>query len=222
MFRKIVYIFALMLPWPARRRVLQLFLGYRLHPTSRIGFAWVMPDRLVMESHSSIGNLSVCKGISQLHLGQYATIGRLNWITGYPAHGEFMFKHQNERMPQLILGEHSAITNRHLVDATATVRIGRYSTFAGFRSQILTHSIDLAHSRQAAAPIEIGDYCFVGTDSVLLGGSVLPDYCVLGAKSLLNKSLTEKFCLYAGSPARKVKNLPRDWGYFTREVGRVT
>ena len=35
-----------------------------------------------------------------------------------------------------------------------------------------------------AAPITIGDYCFVGTNCVLLGGSVLPSYSVLAAKSL--------------------------------------
>ena len=55
----------------------------------------------------------------------------------------------------------------------------------------MTHSIDLAAGRQASAPVVIGEYGFVGTNCVLLGGSVLPERCVLGAKSLLNKAWTE-------------------------------
>ena len=94
-------------------------------------------------------------------------------------------------------------------------------TFAGFSSQILTHSIDLAANRQSAAPVRLGNYCFVGTNSVLLGGSALPDFCVLGAKSLLNKAQTVTHTLYAGTPAVAVKELPADLAYFQRQTGFV-
>src|SRR3712207_7972137 len=43
-----------------------------------------------------------------------------------------------------------------------------------FRSQFLTHSIDLLENVQRSRPIKIGKFCFVGTNSVILGGSVLP------------------------------------------------
>src|SRR4029079_13492242 len=96
------------------------------------------------------------------------------------------FCHQPDRKPELVLEEHAAITHRHLIDCTHSVVIGRFSTFAGFQSQILSHSIDLTACRQSSAPVRIGAYCFVGTNCVILGGSELPDYSVLGAKSLLN------------------------------------
>lgn len=100
----------------------------------------------------------------------------------------------------MIVGEHSAITNRHLIDCTDRVTLGRFTTFAGFRSQILAHSIDLAECRQSARPVTIGDYCFVGTDCVLLGGSALPDCSVLAAKSLLNKPQSEPYTRTVACP----------------------
>lgn len=212
---------SLLLPWSLRRRLLEKRFGYSIHETSRIGLAWVFPERLVMEAHTSIGDLSVCKNIALLHLHEHATIGRGNWITGFPLGPSRHFAHETDRRPELIVGAHSAITHRHLIDCTNSVTIGSFTTFAGFRSQILTHTIDLAENRQSSARVRIGDRCFVGTDSVLLGGSVLPDFCVLGAKSLLNKAQTETHTLYGGVPARPLQSLPRDLKYFERAEGFV-
>ena len=211
----------LLLPWSLRRCVLNWLFGYRIDRTSRIGFAWIFPKKLVMDAHSRIGHLTVCKGLELLELGPYATIGRGNWITGYPSGSTKHFDRQPERRPCLVMGEHAAITNRHLIDCTDSVSIGAFTTFAGFCSQILTHSIDMETCCQASAPISIGKYCFVGTDCVLLGGSLLPDNSVLGAKSLLNKQYFEEYWLYAGVPAKPVKQLANDLAYFSRVNGFV-
>jgi len=210
-----------LLPWPLRRRLLSLVFGYRLHPTSRIGWAWIFPKQLSMDAHSQIGHLTLCKGLDLLQLGPYASIGRGNWITGFPAGSSKHFVHQDNRRPRLLIGEHASITHRHLIDCTDTVSIGDFSTFAGFRSQILTHSIDIETCCQTSAPVSIGKYCFLGTDCVVLGGSLLPDNSVLGAKSLLNKQYHEEYWLYAGVPAKPVKRLANDLAYFSRPVGFV-
>ena len=219
--RMLVSLLTLPLPWFLRRVLLQLCCGYRLHPTSRIGLSVVCPDELVMEEHASIGHLTVCKGLRRLHMGAHSIIGRGNWISGFPSANKTFFAHQNDRVPELILGAQSAITHRHIIDCTNAVHIGAFTTVAGYRSQILTHSIDLMDCRQSSAPVTIGDYCFVGTDCVLLGGSVLPSYSALGAKSLLNKAHTETHSLYAGVPARAVKSLEPELKYFQRDVGFV-
>ncbi len=218
MFKRII---ALLLPWPLRRHWLQRCFGYSIHPRARIGLAWVFPETLEMGEGSSIGHATVVKGLRLLRLGAQASIGRGCWITGFPRGAARHFQHQPERRPELIVGAHSAITNRHLIDCTASVVLGEFTTFAGFASQILTHSIDLAASRQSSAPVTIGNYCFVGTNSVLLGGAILPDHCVLGAKSLLNKPLTETHTLYGGVPAVALKKLPPNLGYFLRQEGFV-
>ena len=209
------------LPWPLRRRFLALCFGYQIHPDARIGLSWVRPRRLIMEEGTVIGHLTVCKNLDLVHLKAHSRIGRGNWITGFPPGHPRHFAHEPDRRPELILGEHSAVTNRHLIDCTDRVTIGRFATFAGFQSQILTHSIDLEKCRQSSAPIAIGDYCFVGSNCLLLGGSDLPAYSVLAAKSLLGKKFAVEHALYAGVPARFVRELPADFGYFQRTTGVV-
>ncbi|HVJ06601.1 MAG TPA: hypothetical protein VM578_13085 [Candidatus Saccharimonadales bacterium] len=200
--------------------MLSLF-GYKIHSTARIGFSLIYPDHLVMGEGSRIGSLSVCKGLTLLEMGGQSRIGNLNWISGFPAANKTFFAGEPDRHPELVIGEHSAITNRHLIDCTNSVRIGRFTTFAGFRSQILTHSIDLYRGCQSSKPVTIGDYCFVGTNSVLLGGSSLPDCSILAASSLLNKQHSETHQVYAGNPATPVKSLPQDMAYFRRSQGYI-
>ena len=216
-----VCLITLPLPWFLRRVLLQCCCGYCLHPTSWIGLSLVYVDELVMGEYTSIGHLTVCKGLRKLHMGAHSSIGRGNWITGFPAQNKTFFAHQKDRVPELILGSQSAITHRHIIDCTNAVHIGEFTTLAGYRSQILTHSIDLMDCRQSSAPVRIGDYCFIGTDCVLLGGSALPSYSALGAKSLLNKAYDQTYSLYAGVPAKPVKSLEPEMKYFQREVGFV-
>lgn len=219
--KKLLMLFSVILPWKLRRAVLQLLFGYRLHPTSRIGIAWIFPERLVMEADTKIGHLTMCKNIALLHLREHAQIGRGNWITGFPLGNPLHFSSESSRRPELVLGEHAAITNRHLIDCTHSITIGRFTTIAGFQSQMLTHSIDVKQNRQTSEPITIGDYCFLGSNCLVLGGSVLPNYCVLGAKALLNKEFRDTHHLYGGVPARQLQRLPADCAYFTRTTGFV-
>jgi acetyltransferase-like isoleucine patch superfamily enzyme len=221
MLNNLLMFFSILLPWGMRRSFLEKQFGYSIHPNSRIGFAWIFPRRLVMEEGSSIGHLTLCKNIDLLHLGAHASIGQLNWITGFPSGASRHFAHQPDRHPELIVETHAAITSRHLIDCTARVRIGAFATVGGFRSQLITHSIDLAANRQSAEPIEIGEYCFTGTNSVMLGGSVLPHHSILGAQSLLNKRWDQSHRLYGGVPARPLKELPADLEYFRRTEGFV-
>lgn len=213
--------FSLLLPWGMRRTFLEKQFGYSIHPSSRIGLAWIFPRRLIMEEGSRIGHFTLCKNIDLLHLGAHAVVGQLNWITGFPSGASRHFAHQPDRRPELIIETHAGISSRHLIDCTARVRIGAFATIGGFRSQLLTHTIDFEKSCQTAEPIEIGEYSFIGTNSVMLGGSVLPHHSVLGAQSLLNKKWDEPYRLYAGVPAKPLKELPAEMEYFRRKEGFV-
>ncbi len=219
--RKLLALIGLLFPWRIRRLLLVGFMGYEIHPTARIGWSWICPERLEMAAGARIGNLTVCKGLSLLKMGEQSYVGNLNWISEFPVGNHAFFGEEADRRAELVLGDHAAITHRHLIDCTNAVRIGRFTTFAGYRSQVLTHSIDLQRSRQASRPITIGEYCFVGTNCVLLGGSALPDYSVLGASSVLNKAHTEMHWLYAGNPAQPVKALTGELQYFQRSAGFV-
>ncbi|MGA0556490.1 acyltransferase [Larkinella sp. VNQ87] len=153
---------------------------------------------------------------------QNSKIGRGNWITGLPFDPNSKhFQHQPDRRAELRLGEYAAITKYHHFDCTNRIEIGRYTTVAGYHSQFLTHSIDVFENRQDSGPIKIGEYSFVGTNTVMLGNSALPSRSVLGAKSLLNKEYSEEWTLYGGVPAKPIQKIPGDAKYFTRKVGFV-
>jgi len=210
----------LLLPWPLRRGILRTIYGYDIAEGCHIGLAWVFPKKLKMEAGSNIGHLTVIKGLDELILGPGAAIGRLNWITGLPRH-PVHFSHQPERVSRLKLGAQTFITHRHLIDCTHEVEIGDFTTLAGFRTQILTHSIDILKNRQDAVPVSIGERSFVGTGCIFLAGSSLPDHSVLAAGAVLSGKHSTPYRLYGGVPAREIKTLPADAAYFHRSRGFV-
>lgn len=215
--RKVLQITLLFLPWKIRRYLLNRFWRFDIHSTAYIGFSYVYPKSLVMEAGARIGHLNVAIHLDKILLKEKAIINRGNWITGFPT-GESSkhFFHQKDRQAELVIGKESSITKNHHIDCTDSIHIGDFVTIAGYRSQFLTHSIDVYQSRQDSHPIVIGDYCFVSTSVIVLGGAVLPDYCVLAAGAVLNKAYDEKWTLYVGVPARPKQSIPRDAKYFSR------
>lgn len=216
----LVSFFLLFFPWTIRRRVLNKLFGYKIHSNAKIGFSIIAPKQLEMGTGAYIGHLNMCKGLDLLKINEYGIIENLNWITGMPMSKPF-FRHQKKRNPSLVIKKHAAITSRHFIDCTDKITIGQFTTIAGYRSQLLTHSIDLTESKQDCAPISIGKYCFVGTGCVILPGSSIGNYCVLGGLSLLNKNYQDEYILYGGVPAIKIKELEYKNKYFQRLIGFV-
>lgn len=219
---KIVKIFICILPMSLKRMLLQRLYGYEIHPTARIGLSFFYPKKLKMGKNSKIGHFNTAVHLDEVILGEYVSIGRGNWITGFATGTTSRhFKHQPERVSILKVGNHSAITKGHHIDCTSPIIIGNFVTIAGYNSQLLTHSINVYDNRQDSKQITIGDYCFVGTNVVVLGGASLPSYSVLGAKAMLNKQYTEEWKLYGGNPAKPITDIPKDAKYFSRETGFV-
>jgi acetyltransferase-like isoleucine patch superfamily enzyme len=210
-----------LLPWSLKRWLLQRSFGYEIDPSARIGLAWVYPKHLRMGKETRIDHFTVAIHLDSIELGEHATIGRSNWITGFPSNSDKHFAHQKDRRPRLIVGEHSALTKKHYLDCTHEIRVGRFTTIAGHQSEMLTHSIDIVAGRQHSEPIEIGDYCFVSTRCVILGGARLPSQSVLAAGAVLTKAFEKSFSLYGGVPARYIKDVPNDARYFHRATGFV-
>jgi acetyltransferase-like isoleucine patch superfamily enzyme len=218
----LIKLFTFLLPWPLRRLALNSFFKYQIHPSAKIGLSWIFPKRLVMDAGSSIGHFTTAINLDLIEMEKDSSIGRGNWITGFPVGTNSPhFKHQVGRRAELLLKQGSSITKNHHIDCTNLIEIGAFTTIAGYQSQLLTHSIDLFEGRQDSAPISIGDYCFVGTNVVILGGSKLPSHSVLGAKSLLNKEYSEEWRLYGGVPAKNLSEIPSTAKYFTRAEGFV-
>lgn len=217
-----IQISLLILPWPLRRYFLGKIFGFTIHKSAKIGISIILAKKLLMEAHTYIGTFNICNAIDTLSMSANSIIGSFVYITGYPTNLQQHFTHIVNRRCELIIGSHSAITSRHFIDCTAGVYIGSFTTVAGIRSQLMTHSIDLRLNKQHAKEISIGDYCFIGTECVILGGAELPNYSILGAKSLLSKKVTEIYSLYGGVPAKFINKLDKkEFEYFSRTTGFV-
>lgn len=218
--KRLLALGVVLLPWKLKRWMLRRFWGYRIADGARIGLSYVFPAELVMHEGAYIDHFTVAIHLDRIECGAHSYIGRSNWITGHPLRGEH-FRHRAQRDPSFFLGEHAAVTKQHIIDCTDRIEVGAFSTVAGYGSQFITHGIDVMESRQDCKPIRIGAYCLVGTRVTVLGGAMLPDRSILGAGSLLNKAYTEEYVVYAGQPAKKVKNLDPEGAYFHREHGVV-
>jgi acetyltransferase-like isoleucine patch superfamily enzyme len=219
--RILVAIVTLLLPWALKRPLLNWLLGYQLDPNAWIGFSIVAVASARIGSGARIGHLTVCRGLTALEMGDYGQIGNLNWITGNGDNPMSRRGADCDAEVILSIGAHSAITNRHYIDCSDCVRIGAFTTIAGIRSQLLTHSIELESCRQQTQPVAIGDYCFVGTGCIILPGAGLPDYSVLAAGSILRDQMDKTWTLYAGAPAEAKRAIPKHYSYFHRSVGFV-
>jgi acetyltransferase-like isoleucine patch superfamily enzyme len=202
-----VQLLILFLPWTLRRWILTSFIGYVIHPTARIGKSIILAKEVRLDAYSRIHSLVICKNIDRLVLCEDSGIASMTYITGTPTSGTNHFRHVLNRRCELVLERSSGITSRHYIDCTGGVYVGEFTTVAGIRSQILSHSIDVYQNRQDAASVHIGKYCFIGTGCIILPGSSLPDYSVLGAGGVLAKQQSETHTLYVGCPARPIKKL---------------
>ena len=215
----IVHCMLLFFPWPIRRVLLNTLFGYRIHRSARIGFSLIMPKMLEMAAGCKIGSFTVCKPIDRLCMHENSGMGSFHLITGISTSNKRHFNHVTDRRCEMVLGRGVGIPSRKFFDCNGGIYIGDFTTVAGQRTQFLTHSIDIYHARQDARPIHIGKYCFIGTGCIVLPGASLPDYCVLGAGSVLNKQQDQVGAIYAGVPAILKKRLnPQEVPWMQRDT----
>lgn len=220
MARIIIQLFCFILPWFMRRAILNS-IGMKLHPESRIGYTIIYSKEVILERRAYIGHLNLIKGLQVLHLEEEARIGNLNWISSMGTKLADSVAWTAPPHCALYLGKSASITHQHLIDCSDNVAIGKYATVAGWRTQILTHSIDIEIGRQSVAPVHIGEFAFLGSGCIVLKGSKLPNKSVLAAGALLARKYEEEHTLYAGLPAQAVKQLSPDAKYFNRTESRV-
>lgn len=57
--------------------------------------------------------------------------------------------------------------------------------------------------------VQIGAYCWIGMNAVVLPGVTLGDHTVVGAGAVVTKSFHEGYCIIAGNPARLIRRLDK-------------
>jgi acetyltransferase-like isoleucine patch superfamily enzyme len=219
-FRSLLVLLVSQLPGEMRARLMKRLFEFDVHPSARIGLSLIDVNRLEMGPQSHIGHFNVFRHIDRLTLGESSGFGNVNWVAGEAhVHNPAVDAGDVDR-DCLELGTYAVITHRHIIDVAGGVSIGSYAALAGYNSQILTHSINLEKGRQELGKVCIGDYCFIGTASVLLPGASVPGFSVLGACSVLAiMPNAEPYCVYWGVPARPIKKLNKDNEFFLRTEG---
>jgi carbonic anhydrase/acetyltransferase-like protein (isoleucine patch superfamily) len=194
-------------------------LGWDVHPTAYIGRSVILVGHLSMGPGASIGPLNVIRDLEELRMAEGASIASRNWITGFPRASDpaaDAFPQSPNRRPSLIMGKRAMITVAHEIDCADRVEIGDYSSLAGFRCTILTHSLNLVRDRFVTGAVEIGAHAAVMSGSTLLSGTKVPARSIVSAGSVVNTPLTEELTFYSGNPVEAVRTLPETLGFFHR------
>jgi acetyltransferase-like isoleucine patch superfamily enzyme len=88
--------------------------------------------------------------------------------------------------------------------------IGDY-TQIGPNVTIVTANHNLYDSRvPIEAPVHIGNYCWIGAGASIMPGVVLGDWTVVGSGAVVTKSFRDGYCVLAGVPAKKIKDLEKE------------
>lgn len=193
-------------------------LGWDIHPTAYIGRSLIQVRKVTMGPHASIGSLNYFRDVEELRMGEGANIATRNWIIGI-ARESAIFADKPNRDPSLIMGDWSGITVGHEIDLADRLELGRNAMIAGFRSAILTHSLNLVTDKFVTGKVTLGDYGVLMSGCTMQNGTRVPAYSIVSAGSVVATKLSKEYTFYRGNPAEAIRDLPPTLGIFNR-VGR--
>ncbi len=158
-----------------------------------------------------------------LRTGSGVRVGRgINWPLGnlrniqldenvsLGKHGWFYIPLHN-RTARIQIGSGTAIGNDFVITANDSIKIGS-NCLLSYRVTVMDHSHATGWSVKPVSsgltvgkPVEIGDRCFIGCNTVIMPGVRLGANCVVGANSVVTKSF-EAGAVVAGAPAKLLRN----------------
>lgn len=114
----------------------------------------------------------------------------------------------------LVIGAGSILNDAVYIDR-GPVTLGR-NVYIGPRAVIITakHALgspELRAGDGAPAPVTVGDGTWIGANATILPDITIGPGCVIAAGAVVTKDC-EADGLYAGVPARRIKDLPSDTG----------
>lgn len=197
-------IMALILPLPGFLKLLiaRIFLGWKIGRRSSVGWSWIDSPLVEIGEDTRIGHFNVFRNCSSVVFGNNVTFLNWNKIFG----SAFV---SSGWINKFFVGDRAYVTSNHFFDVAGGVVINDGVVVGGRDSQIWSHSIKIVRGKKELVPIpsEIGANSYLGA-RVTLVCSVLPPECIVGAGSVVNKSLiyNSQKQLIAGNPAvvRKV------------------
>lgn len=219
--RDVVLLALWLLPSSSLKRRLLAALGHAVHPSAGAGpnLVWKV-RRLDLAAGSDLGRYNIFKHLEHVDMGPQTALGRFNQFSAHPAYAQVY-----DRAGVVVLAECSKITSRHQLDCSGGVYLGRFSSIAGKQTLVMSHSIDFRRDAQAAYPVHIGDYGFVGTRCLVLGGAELPARSILAGGSVLTRARAGEVRepgVWAGNPATRRSSVDGKWfGRSRRSTQRI-
>jgi UDP-3-O-[3-hydroxymyristoyl] glucosamine N-acyltransferase len=204
------------LPGFVKNPLYRRLFGYRIGRGVRIGLAILDADAVELGEGTEIGHLNlitrvgsfitgesvrigslnIIRGGERVRLGDYAEIMRLNVLNAIPDHDC-----TTSPASRLEIGRGAVVVSGHRIDFTDQVTIGQNVIIGGRNSSLWTHN------RQSTAPIEIGDFCYLGSEVRLAPGARLAERSILGLGSVLAGAIDTPGSLVGGVPARIIRPL---------------
>lgn len=148
--------------------------------------------------------------------------GRCNGGGYFPVHSTCTIAN----MRKIYVGINSTVARPGCyLQGAGTIRFGDYVQLAP-NVGILSANHDLYDQRKYnVAPIVIGDYSWIGMNSIVTAGVTLGPRTIVAAGAVVTKSFPEGFCVLAGVPAKVVKYLDKDkfvpWHYEQEYYGYI-
>ena len=196
--------------WVARR------LGWDIHPTAYLGRSIIDARYVRMGPESMIGPFNVIRALDRLELGRGANIASRNWIIGIPLDSA-IYAQATKRDPSLVMGDFAMVTVGHDIDCADRVELAEHAVIAGFKSSVLTHSLNFVNDRFFTGTVTLGPYGVLLSNCVMLTGTNIPARSIVSAGSVVATPLTAEQTFYRGNPAEAVRELPDTLRFFRRE-----
>ncbi len=120
---------------------------------------------------------------------------------------------------KIIIGDRSWINEECYLDGRGGIFIGSDVTIATYAKLITgSHNIDDDEFSYIENFIRIEDNCAIFSDTLILGGTHLKKGVVVSAKSVVRKGIYSSFGIYAGNPAKYIRNRKSSCHYHQKGV----
>lgn len=96
------------------------------------------------------------------------------------------------------------------IQGIGKIYIGDYSILAPNVGIISANHEIYNHKLHKIGVVRIGDYCWIGMNSVILPNVEIGDFTVVAAGSVVKDSFSSGYCVVAGNPAKIIKHLDKN------------
>ncbi|EKD63209.1 MAG: acetyltransferase [uncultured bacterium] len=113
----------------------------------------------------------------------------------------------------LEIGSDVCIGKNNFFQSRDKIKIGDHVNISGYSFFITgSHDINGTDFKSVYAPITIGNYAWICTNSMILPGVTIGDGAVVAAGSVVTKDVAP-YTVVAGNPAVKIKDRPKNLNY---------